>query len=223
MPTQLVKYCPALPRMLEMIHPRTRIKRDTRPERVASLLRTHQMIVISGTNHDNWRSNKQIGKSTYADNVLRPYLEAQAITASYKNCRKEIERLVALHALLINNPAHRSKFEAIVADNIKALFARPFKGVYLLDETHYVFPLNREHPEIIIGDGAGKFSEGRFSAIGLTSHAFWNKFSEIIAAGGKIVFITAMHPYDPSHHRRLFNEQMASFLTAPVVELEHNS
>lgn len=192
----LAPYCPALPKLGSTLFPVSR--RELAP-RAMELLENNQTIVISGQSHRDWKSNRQIGKTTIVNNRLIPKLMRQGRTVSYFNIQSAVYRY---------NRPESSQFDyGSLSAMISAL---QYADVMVLDEVQLATILSHEL----------KFRRVHRLPYKGPILKLWSKVERNLARGGKAVFVSCCHPLDHVFDDCLLNSAMALFFASPVLELK---
>jgi hypothetical protein len=191
----LVPLCPAIPAMLYQATP---VRQANLAPAAIEHLEKDPAVVVTGRNHHYWDLNKRLYKTTTVRNRLIPRLRKLGQSVSYLNVQKVIRRRD-----LVGHTYY--KFEPL----LRRVHAMRNADVYVLDEIHHALPFR---------NGARNYGI-RSDLYVRTTMAFWGMVANHLERGGRIVYVTAVHPLNPDYEGALFNEAIASFFTAPVVEL----
>lgn len=179
-------------------HP-TQVWEENLTPAVIEHLDENPTVTVTGTSHRRWKENRKIGKTTTVKNRLVPKLRREGLTVSYLDLQKLMQRFDQLgHTYFM--------FEHLL---MRARKMRP-ADVYVLDEIHHIFPYKngvthyRTHDEIY-----------RKAVL-----AFWEMLSSHLEHGGKIVYVTAVHPFYSAYRNGAdVNAAMSTFFISPVIEL----
>lgn len=162
------------------------------------LLEDNPAITITGRDHSDFNSNKQIGKTTAVWNRLIPRLRRRGLHVSYFNIQSLTVRKDGDGKIFYLYEPLRKK-----ADTLREA------DVYVIDELQHVIPFEVAFDT---NDTAGlRFVDAMVD--------LWNRIGEHLDAGGRAVFVTAMHPKHGLLREMVYSAPMTHFLTAPVLEL----
>lgn len=159
--------------------------------KAAELLEEHPVIVISGSSHASFDRNCKIGKTRMIHSDLVPLLRKQGVKPAYFD----------LHLVAMGEDVPINVFSREYFRRFGDFFGKQ-ADVYFFDEAHCFLP-RETHLE----------QELSFRL------KFWAKVQELLQENKKIVFITSLHPRNPSNLALLCNEAVLCFFTAPVIEL----
>ena len=197
--SNLVPFCPALPKLL-MNNGLHTVAGNTLVPTALELLENNQAIVISGSNHYNYRRNRQIGKTTIVNRRLIPRLMNQGRTVSYFNIQSAVYNF--------NRFSNGLEFDYSLLPTV--FRALPYTDVMVLDESQHA----------MISSSELKFRRAHRLSYKGPILKLWNKMERNLARGGKIVFISCCHPFDDAYDDCLLNSAMALFFCSPVLELK---
>jgi len=191
----LVPFCPALAAMRYQPGP---VLQATLTPTAIGHLDKDPSVVVTGRNHHYWDLNKRLYKTTVVKNRLIPKLRRGGLSVSYLNVQKTIRRRNLWGQ-------YYYKFEPLLS-RIQGMREA---DVYVLDEIHHALPFI---------NGAQHYGV-QSSLYARTTMAFWRMVESHLERGGRIVYVTAVHPLSPDYKGVLFNDVIASFFTSPAVEL----
>jgi len=168
---------------------------------VVDLLDRHPLVVLTGTNRP-FVENRNIGK-TLACKDIRKQLVLQGRSIFYIDIKNTLGIGTA-----DNRYVHLEDF----SERVDKL---PNFGALIFDEAHYAFPRD---PACKLRDWWGH-PIFRGEQYNLEMFAFWKKLAQFMKEGTRVVMVTALHPLDPLNQHFLVNEDIASYYSAPTVEL----
>lgn len=203
--TRLVPLCPGIPAAFYQPYP---VWHDTIASEAFCLLQEHPAVTVSGRSRSSWEDNARIGKTTAVRTSLIPKLLQQDRKVSYLNIQRLIYQKDEYGRPLL-------QFDALLT-----AISRLDSDVLVLDEIHHSFPLpSLLESEHLCGPGKQGGSVYRTALV-----QFWGSVDAHLEAGGKAVFVTALHPVylaesDPNARNMLVSPAMLAFFTAPVLEL----
>jgi hypothetical protein len=192
--------CPTIPAAFYQPYP---VWHDTLAPKAVELLQEHPAITVSGRCIEFWGHNSQIGKTTAVKNRLIPMLRRSDIRVSYLN----IQKLISQHTM---SGTRHFDYDRL----LRKAHSMPRADVLILDEIHHTFPVERARKRY------EHFGKPYIRAL----IDFWTAVDGHFTSGGRVVFISAMHPryveaskYDT--HDMLIIPSMLTVFTAPVLEL----
>jgi len=171
--------------------------RQSLADKTLELLRTNQMVVITGSNQTSFEKNCHVGKTTLAREVRDKILDGGQ-SVLWINIQEEMYFGKA--------DADRTKKYGFHKLQPPKPFQPGQARICFIDEAQWLFPY---------ADPALDFDLYRRKSIGLM-----DKFSKMYENGVKFVFITSTHPLNPLNNRKVVNREMIRFLIAPVIELD---
>lgn len=194
---KLVPMCPTIPAAFYQPHA---VMHDTIAPATVDLLQKHEALTISGRCIDFWGHNSGIGKTTAVKNRLIPRLRRKGMRVSYLNIQK-----------LIDQRTMSGTWHYDYDRLLRKASALPLADVLIFDEVHHTFPVER---------GFKYYTSPYIEAL----IAFWKAVDAHFERGGKVIFVSAMHPRyiertESDTRDMLLIPPMLSFFTAPVLEL----
>lgn len=192
-----VRFCPALPKIL--YRPvQLEVRGGNIATKINELLKNRGSVVITGPDHQSFKNNTNIGKTSLVHRELIPLLKQEGRSVSFT----DVSNLVDPEVFLFYYPSYNN--ENRLKDSITNI---PLNcDVYIFDEIHLIFPDDNFYKKLLSA-----------------AYFFWEKVEDLANRGKKIVYITARHPLNPDFHETFLLPGMKSFWTAPVVELINSS
>jgi hypothetical protein len=192
MAVKLYPFCPGL--VLARYRPYTGSNKVL-VNKTLELIRSNQMVVITGSDKFNFDNNCQIGKSTLARKV-RDRLVKKGQSVLWINVQYELYGRTRIY---------KPDESGYISPSPRPL--KPARDtVCFIDEAQWLF-FPPDH----------KFDS---KTVKRQTIRILDEILEMRKSGIKIVFITPLHPMHPSNLRVMVNRTMVGFFIAPVIELD---
>lgn len=202
MAVQFYPYCPALARMRYKAHI-GQYKRDYKTiiQKSLELVKDNQVVVITGSDQDNFDRNCRLAKTTLARVIGLELKLKRGRGVLWFNFEEELIRRGGRSLRLFQSKDFQ--FNKLLYSGEEV----PSPGyVCFIDEAHFMFPYAVKNP--------GTKTDNRIAI------SFMQRVPELLRKGIKFVFITSANPLDPLYRERRVSRELVGFFTAPVIALD---